>query len=94
MQDKDKNENANLTDPENETAGTAEETAAVEENETAAEESAVTETGITETAEKVEEKKEETENLLNKWLPPAVGYGSFFGALVLAIGIGLLVCLL
>ena len=38
--------------------------------------------------------KKDTESLLNKWLPPAVGYGAFFGALALAVGIGLLVCLL
>ena len=38
--------------------------------------------------------KKDTESLLNKWLPPVVGYGAFFGALALAVGIGLLVCLL
>lgn len=47
-----------------------------------------------ETTAETPEQKKETESLLNKWLPPAVGYGAFFGALALAVGIGLLVCLL
>lgn len=44
------------------------------------------------TATASEQKKEES--LLNKWLSPVVGYSAFFGALAVAIGIGLLVCLL
>lgn len=47
-----------------------------------------------ETTAETPEQKKETESLLNKWLPPVVGYGAFFGALALAVGIGLLVCLL
>lgn len=58
-----------------------------EENETAA------------TAEAQETQTEEgapdaAENKLNKWLPAPLGYGIFFGALAVAIGLGLLICLL
>ena len=34
------------------------------------------------------------ENKLNKWLPAPLGYGIFFGVLAVAIGLGLLICLL
>lgn len=58
-----------------------------EENETAA------------TAEAQETQTEEgapdaAENKLNKWLPAPLGYGIFFGVLAVAIGLGLLICLL
>ena len=48
-----------------------------------------------EAAEQTEEEQPQTaESKLNKWLPAAMGYGIFFGALAIAIAIGLLVCLL
>lgn len=51
------------------------------------------------TAEAQETQTEEgapdaAENKLNKWLPAPLGYGIFFGVLAVAIGLGLLICLL
>ena len=70
---------------------TASEAAQTEEETAAAEEGAAEK----EAAEQTEEEQPQTaENKLNKWLPAAMGYGIFFGALAIAIGIGLLVCLL
>ncbi len=66
---------------------TASEAAQTEEETAAAEETA-------ETEQTAEEQPQTAENKLNKWLPAAMGYGIFFGALAIAIGIGLLVCLL
>lgn len=66
---------------------TASEAAQTEEETAAAEETA-------ETEQTAEEQPQTAENKLNKWLPAAMGYGIFFGALAIAIAIGLLVCLL
>lgn len=67
-----------------------------EENETAA----TVETQETQDAQETQETQTEegapdaAENKLNKWLPAPLGYGIFFGALAVAIGLGLLICLL
>ena len=66
---------------ENETAATAE---AQETQETQYAQETQTEEGAPDAAE----------NKLNKWLPAPLGYGIFFGALAVAIGLGLLICLL
>lgn len=66
---------------ENETAATAE---AQETQETQDAQETQTEEGAPDAAE----------NKLNKWLPAPLGYGIFFGALAVAIGLGLLICLL
>ena len=66
---------------ENETAATAE---ALETQETQDAQETQTEEGAPDAAE----------NKLNKWLPAPLGYGIFFGALAVAIGLGLLICLL
>lgn len=58
-----------------------------EENETAA----TTEAQETQTEEGA---PDAAENKLNKWLPAPLGYGIFFGVLAVAIGLGLLICLL
>lgn len=58
-----------------------------EENETAA----TVETQETQTEEGA---PDAAENKLNKWLPAPLGYGIFFGVLAVAIGLGLLICLL
>ncbi len=44
--------------------------------------------------EENEEKTSENQTFWNKVVSPVVGYGAFFGSLVIAVGIGLLVCLL
>ena len=67
-----------------------------EENETAA----TVETQETQDAQEAQETQTEegapdaAENKLNKWLPAPLGYGIFFGVLAVAIGLGLLICLL
>ena len=70
-----------------------------EENETAA----TVETQETQDAQETQETQETqteegapdaAENKLNKWLPAPLGYGIFFGVLAVAIGLGLLICLL
>ena len=67
-----------------------------EENETAA----TVETQETQDAQETQETQTEegapdaAENKLNKWLPAPLGYGIFFGVLAVAIGLGLLICLL
>lgn len=66
---------------ENETAATAE---AQETQETQDAQETQTEEGAPDAAE----------NKLNKWLPAPLGYGIFFGVLAVAIGLGLLICLL
>lgn len=66
---------------ENETAATAE---AQETQETQDAQETQTEEGSPDAAE----------NKLNKWLPAPLGYGIFFGVLAVAIGLGLLICLL
>ena len=66
---------------ENETAATAE---AQETQETQDAQETQTEEGAPDAAE----------NKINKWLPAPLGYGIFFGALAVAIGLGLLICLL
>ena len=66
---------------ENETAATAE---AQETQETQGAQETQTEEGAPDAAE----------NKLNKWLPAPLGYGIFFGVLAVAIGLGLLICLL
>lgn len=66
---------------ENETAATAE---AQENQETQDAQETQTEEGAPDAAE----------NKLNKWLPAPLGYGIFFGVLAVAIGLGLLICLL
>ena len=66
---------------ENETAATAE---AQETQETQDAQETQTEEGAPDSAE----------NKLNKWLPAPLGYGIFFGVLAVAIGLGLLICLL
>ena len=66
---------------ENETAATAE---AQENQETQDAQETQTEEGAPDAAE----------NKLNKWLPAPLGYGIFFGVLSVAIGLGLLICLL
>lgn len=66
---------------ENETAATAE---AQETQETQDAQGTQTEEGAPDAAE----------NKLNKWLPAPLGYGIFFGVLAVAIGLGLLICLL
>lgn len=65
----------------NETAATAE---AQETQETQDAQETQTEEGAPDAAE----------NKLNKWLPAPLGYGIFFGVLAVAIGLGLLICLL
>ncbi len=70
-----------------------------EENETAATAEAQ-ETQETQDAQETQETQTEegapdaAENKLNTWLPAPLGYGIFFGALAVAIGLGLLICLL
>ena len=66
---------------ENETAATTE---AQETQETQDAQETQTEEGAPDAAE----------NKLNKWLPAPLGYGIFFGVLAVAIGLGLLICLL
>lgn len=66
---------------EKETAATAE---AQETQETQDAQETQTEEGASDAAE----------NKLNKWLPAPLGYGIFFGVLAVAIGLGLLICLL
>lgn len=66
---------------ENETAATAE---AQETQETQDAQETQTEEGAPDAAE----------NKLNKWLPAPLGYGIFFGVLAVAVGLGLLICLL
>ena len=67
-----------------------------EENETAA----TAETQETQEMQDAQETQTEegapdaAENKLNKWLPAPLGYGIFFGVLAVAIGLGLLICLL
>lgn len=68
-------------DEENETAATAE---AQETQETQDAQETQTEEGAPDAAE----------NKLNKWLPAPLGYGIFFGVLAVAVGLGLLICLL
>ena len=74
-------ENKPACGEENETAATAE---AQETQETQDAQETQTEEGAPDAAE----------NKLNKWLPAPLGYGIFFGALAVAIGLGLLICLL
>lgn len=64
-----------------------------EENETAA----TVETQETQDAQETQTEEgapDAAENKLNKWLPAPLGYGIFFGVLAVAIGLGLLICLL
>jgi hypothetical protein len=99
MQDMENKRDTQMSEqPEEQTASeaaqTEEETAAAEETaetEQTAEEGAAEEEAAEQTAE---EQPQTAENKLNKWLPAAMGYGIFFGALAIAIAIGLLVCLL
>ncbi len=74
-------ENKPACGEENETAATAE---AQETQETQDAQETQTEEGAPDAAE----------NKLNKWLPAPLGYGIFFGVLAVAIGLGLLICLL
>lgn len=67
-----------------------------EENETAAT-AEVQETQETQDAQETQTEEgapDAAENKLNKWLPAPLGYGIFFGVLAVAIGLGLLICLL
>ena len=67
-----------------------------EENETAAtaEDQETQETQDAQETQTEEGAPDAAENKLNKWLPAPLGYGIFFGALAVAIGLGLLICLL
>ena len=67
-----------------------------EENETAAtaEAQETQETQDTQETQTEEGAPDAAENKLNKWLPAPLGYGIFFGVLAVAIGLGLLICLL
>ena len=64
-----------------------------EENETAATAEAQ-ETQDAQETQTEEGAPDAAENKLNKWLPAPLGYGIFFGVLAVAIGLGLLICLL
>lgn len=61
-----------------------------ENNETTENVNTVNEEGVAQT----EEKSDKNQSFWLKKLNPFIGYGVFFGALVIAVGVGLLVCLL
>ena len=75
---------------ENETAATAE----AQETQETQDAQETQETQDAQETQTEEGAPDAAENKLNKWLPAPLGYGIFFGVLAVAIGLGLLICLL